>query len=112
MMTYLDVPTEDFAHAYQFKNVCKQIASASGTGLASVFMQDGLAAHRTHLVEHVTRFTPALQTPDALSPSSLAKISLEIDRQATLLAGMDMLHGFAVLCLVAAVFVLAQRSFR
>ncbi|MGN5476263.1 hypothetical protein ACTMU2_02430 [Cupriavidus basilensis] len=111
-MTYLDLPVEDFSHAYQFKNVCKQIASASGTGLASVFMQDGLAAHRTHLVEHITRFTPALQMPDALSASSLAKISLEIDRQATLLAGMDMLHGFAALCLAMAIFVLVQKSFR
>jgi MFS family permease len=111
-MTYLDLPVEDFSHAYQFKNVCKQIASATGTGLASVFMQDGLAAHRTHLVEHVTRFTPALQMPDALSAASLAKISLEIDRQATLLAGMDMLHGFAALCVAMAVFVLLQKSFR
>lgn len=111
-MTYLEVPVEDFSHAYQFKNVCKQIASAMGTGLASVFMQDGLAQHRTHLVEHITRYNPVLQAPDALSATSLAKISLEVDRQATLLAGMDMLHGFAVLCVVAAVFVLAQRSFR
>ncbi len=111
-MTYLEVPVEDFSHAYQFKNVCKQIASATGTGLASVFMQDGVAQHRTHLVEHITRYNPVLQAPDALSATSLAKISLEVDRQATLLAGMDMLHGFAVLCVVAAVFVLAQRSFR
>ncbi|MBF6988384.1 MFS transporter [Cupriavidus sp. IK-TO18] len=111
-MTYLEVPVEDFSHAYQFKNVCKQIASAVGTGLASVFMQDGLAEHRTHLVEQVTRFNPALQSPDALSASGLAKISLEIDRQATLLAGMDMLHGFAVICVLGAVFVLVQRSFR
>jgi MFS family permease len=111
MMTYLDVPTEDFAHAYQFKNVCKQIASATGTGLASLFMQDGVAAHRTHLVEHVTSFNPMLQTPDALSPAGLARISAEIDRQANLLAGVDLLHGFALVCVLAAVFVLVQKSF-
>lgn len=111
-MTYLEVPVEDFAHAYQFKNVCKQIASATGTGLASMFMQDGLAAHRTHLVEHITRFEPSLQMPDALSAAGLARISAEVDRQATLLAGMDMLHGFAAICLIAAVFVLVQKSFR
>ena len=75
-------------------------------------MQDGQAEHRTHLVEQVTRFNPALQSPDALSAAGLAKISLEIDRQATLLAGMDMLHGFAVICMLGAVFVLVQRSFR
>ncbi|WP_373375999.1 MFS transporter [Cupriavidus nantongensis] len=111
-MTYLEVPVEDFSHAYQFKNVCKQIASAMGTGLASVFMQDGLAQHRTHLVEHITRFNPALQMPDALSAAGLAKLSQEVDRQATLLAGMDLLHGFAALCVAGAVFVLVQRSFR
>ncbi len=32
--------------------------------------------------------------------------------QATLLAGVDMLHGFAALCLVMAIFVLVQKSFR
>jgi hypothetical protein len=75
-------------------------------------MQDGLAQHRTHLAEHITRFNPGLQLPDALSAPALARISQEVDRQATLLAGMDMLHGFAALCVVAAVFVLVQRSFR
>ncbi|MNW13833.1 hypothetical protein D3C71_2118810 [compost metagenome] len=75
-------------------------------------MQDGLAQHRTHLVEHITRFNPVLQAPDALSASGLARLSLEVDRQATLLAGMDMLHGFAAVCVVAAIFVLVQRSFR
>lgn len=111
-MTYLDVPVEDFSHAYQFKNVCKQIATAVGTGLASMFMQDGVATHRTHLVEHVTRFEPALQQPGALSAQALARLSAEIDRQANLLAGIDVLHGFALICVVGAVFVVLQKSFR
>jgi len=111
-MTYLDVPVGDFAHAYQFKNVCKQIASATGTALASILMQDGLAAHRTHLVERITRYDPLLQSPGALSAEALARISGEIDRQATLLAGIDIMHGFALLCMLAAVFVIVQKSFR
>lgn len=111
-MTYLDVPVEDFSHAYQFKNVCKQIATAVGTGLASMFMQDGVATHRTHLVEHVTRFEPALQQPGALTAEALARLSAEIDRQANLLAGVDVLHGFALACVLGAVFVVLQKSFR
>lgn len=111
-MTYLEVPSGDFAHAYQFKNVCKQVASAAGTALASILMQDGTAAHRTHLVERVTRFDPLMQHADALSASSLARLSAEIDRQAMLLAGIDVMHGFAQLCVGMAVFVVVQRSFR
>ncbi|WP_254600094.1 MFS transporter [Cupriavidus gilardii] len=111
-MTYLDLPVEDFAHAYQFKNVCKQIASATGTGLASMWMQEGAATHRTHLVEHVTRFEPALQQGGGLSAFDLARLSQEVDRQATLLAGIDLLHGFALVCVLIAGFVLVQKSFR
>lgn len=106
-MTYLDLPIDDFSHAYQFKNICKQIASAVGTGLASMFMQQGVATHRTHLVEHINPFESGM-----LSARQLASLSAEVDRQATLLAGMDLLHGFALICLVFAVFAVAQRRFR
>ncbi|MBY4898386.1 MFS transporter [Cupriavidus sp. AU9028] len=111
-MTYLDLPVQDFPHAYQFKNVCKQIATALGTGLASIWMQQGQATHRTHLVEHITRFEPMLQQPGGSTASTLAQLSQEVDRQATLLAGMDLLHGFALVCVLVAVFVAVQKSFR
>ena len=46
-----------------------------------------------------------------IKPTDAGKLRFG-NTQHTLLAGMDMLHGFAVICMLGAVFVLVQRSFR
>jgi hypothetical protein len=40
-MTYAEVQAEDFAHAYQLKNILRELAMAMGTGLAALQLQAG-----------------------------------------------------------------------
>ena len=35
-LTYADLSVDSFAHAYQFKNIVRQVATAGGTGMASL----------------------------------------------------------------------------
>ncbi|ALF88886.1 putative multidrug resistance protein EmrY [Ralstonia solanacearum] len=112
MMTYLDLDREDFAHGYQMKNIARQFATAVGTGLAATMLQTQQAESRSLIVAHVTRFTADLQAAGPLTVDRLARLSAEIDRQATLLAGTQLFSGFAVACGVFAVVVMVQRSLR
>lgn len=112
MMTYLDLDREDFAHGYQMKNIARQFATAVGTGLAATMLQTQQAESRALIVAHVTRFTADLQAAGPLTADRLARLSAEIDRQATLLAGTQLFSGFAVACGVFAVVVMVQRSLR
>lgn len=40
-MTFVDFTEDDFQHAYAFKNIVRQIATAAGTGAASLWLQYG-----------------------------------------------------------------------
>lgn len=38
MLTYVEIPVEDFAHAYQLKNILREAVGALGTGCAALFV--------------------------------------------------------------------------
>jgi len=107
-LTFLDTPLDDFSHTYQFKNIVRQVASAAGTGAAAQCLQYGEALARTHLVARVNPFS---MTP---LPHGAALISLsqQIDQQAVLLAGANLLAIVAPGCLLVAGFALWQRWLR
>ncbi len=67
-----------FPHAYQFKNILRQVALMAGTGLAGQWLQAGEAVARTapHWPRH------ALRLPVPLDPTALATLSQLIDQQA------------------------------
>lgn len=106
-LTFLETPLDDFSHTYQFKNIVRQVASAAGTGTAAQCLQYGEAIARTHLV---ARIDPFGTTP--MSGAALAHLSQQIDQQAVLLAGANLLAIVAPGCLLVAAFALWQRWLR
>ncbi|APF87147.1 MFS transporter [Ralstonia nicotianae] len=111
-LTYVDLPAEDFGHAYQFKGIMRAWAQAFGTLLATLMLQRGQAQHRTDLVGHVSALTPSWLWPHPLQGAELVRLSAEIDRQATLLACSDLFVWGAAIALVCAVAILVQRTLR
>lgn len=104
-LTFLDTPLDDFSHTYQFKNIVRQVASAAGTGTAAQCLQYGEAMARTHLVARVDAFGIAA------APHGVALINLsqQIDQQAVLVAGANLMAIVAPGCLLVAVVALWQR---
>lgn len=106
-LTFLDTPLDDFSHTYQFKNIVRQVASAAGTGTAAQCLQYGEAMARTHLVARVDVFGMAPRSQEAL-----VSLSQQIDQQAVLLAGANLLAIVAPGCLLVAAVALWQRWLR
>ncbi|WP_019449412.1 MFS transporter [Cupriavidus sp. BIS7] len=106
-LTWAEFSVDDFAHGYQFKNIVRQIASAAGTGLASLWLQYDEAIARTQLVASVTVFDfPQVE------PAELERLSRLIDQQATLIGTSNLLVLLAFACGVIAIVAVTQRSLK
>ncbi|WP_321943120.1 MFS transporter [Paraburkholderia tropica] len=104
-MTFVDFAEDDFQHAYAFKNIVRQIATASGTGAASLWLQYGEAIARTRLVERITPFDLGGMPP----MPELMRMASELETQATLVASANLLSWLAVFCGCVAVIALLIR---
>lgn len=104
-LTWAEFTVEDFAHGYQFKNVVRQIASAAGTGMASLWLQYEQVMARTHLVAKVTPY----DLKGVIEPSELVRLSRLIDQQATLIGTGNLLALLAFACAVIAMVAGLQR---
>ncbi|GAA7758003.1 MULTISPECIES: MFS transporter [Cupriavidus] len=107
-LTWAEFSVDDFAHGYQFKNIVRQIASAAGTGLASLWLQYDEAIARTQLVAHVTPF----EFQQGIDPAELARLSRLIDQQATLIGTANLLMLLAGACCVIAIVAVSQRALK
>ncbi|QET05787.1 MULTISPECIES: MFS transporter [Cupriavidus] len=107
-LSFLETSLEDFPHAYQFKNIVRQLATAAGTGLAAQGLQFGEAVARTQLVDRVDPF----RLGGVPSATALATLSQQIDQQATLVATANLLAIVGCGCLLVAVFAGWQRWLR
>lgn len=112
-LSYREVPHEDFAHAYALKNIVRQLANAFAAGVASQGWQHLGAEFRTVLVGRVDALNPLFaNSPWAEGPAALARLSLEIDRQATVLVGTALLADLALLCLLGIPLVFWQQRLK
>ncbi|MGC7402778.1 MFS transporter [Pandoraea pneumonica] len=107
-LTYREFTVDDFAHAYQFKNIVRQIVTAGGTGVASLWLQYGEAMARTQLVANVTPFS----VPPDTDAASLARLSQVIDQQALLLAASNLFALLSFVCAAVAIIAVVQRALR
>ncbi|MBN3856350.1 multidrug efflux MFS transporter [Paraburkholderia sp. Ac-20340] len=104
-MTFVDFTEDDFQHAYAFKNIVRQIATAAGTGAASLWLQYGEAIARSRLVDRITVFDLGGMPP---LPEMMAMAST-LETQATLVASANLLSWLAIFCAVVAVLALVIR---
>lgn len=99
MMTFVDMPTEDFAHAYAFKNIVREIVNALGTGLAVLQLHHGTAAAQAELqAATAEQLVPALD---------------DVFRQAAVsMAAGEILGVLAIACVAVAAVVVVQRTLK
>ncbi|WP_189535043.1 MFS transporter [Paludibacterium paludis] len=109
-LTYLDLGAADYAHAYQLKNMLRELAGAVGTGFACLQMQDYEAQARHALIRGLDDGALARAGLTADMPA-LARIAEEIARQAVLLACDHTLRGLAAMAGAMTLAVAWQRGF-
>lgn len=107
-LTWAEFTVEDFAHGYQFKNIVRQIATAGGTGLASLWLQYGEVVARTQLVARVTPF----DFPQGIEQVELLQLSRVIDQQATLISTSNLFALLSFFCIAIASIAISQKALR
>ncbi|WP_169149634.1 MFS transporter [Azoarcus sp. TTM-91] len=95
LMTFVDMPTEDFAHAYAFKSIVREIVNALGTGLAVLQLHHATAAVKLEL-----------------SAASGGVAEGLLQHTAVTLAAGDMLAWLAGACVLIAALAVAQRTLK
>ncbi|RQO77214.1 MFS transporter [Aquitalea sp. FJL05] len=110
-MTYAEVQVEDFAHAYQLKNIMRELAGALGTGLATLQLQAGEAEARLSLLGRLDGVT-LRQWEGGADAASLAQLSTQVTQQAVLIASDHALLSLAALAGLALLLSLWQRDLR
>lgn len=118
--TFRNVDEEVFSHAYQVKNVIREVANASGVSIATVILQMRSASHYQRLAESTASLGPwygngvpdplglAQQAPTA---EALAKLGGLMTQQATLMACQDYFWGLCIVAVVAATALGLQKKF-
>lgn len=110
-MTYAEVQVEDFAHAYQLKNILRELAAALGTGLATLQLQAGEAEARLALLGRLDGVT-LRQNGILPDMANLAAWSARVSQQAVLIACDHAFLALGLLSGLAMLFALLQRDLR
>jgi MFS family permease len=95
MMTFVEMPSEDFAHAYAFKSIVREIVNALGAGLTVLQLHHGSQAAQAALQ----------QAAPATAPDTLHGLALRA-------AAGDILTALAVACLGVATVAVVQRALK
>lgn len=126
-LTFRSVREEHFPHAYQSKNLMRQIAGSFSTAIAAITMQDRQFANLTRLQGELGPANPAAHDWIATMQSALAARGIApgeahaaaqdalahlLDQQALLLSCEDVYRLLAVLAAATAVIALVQRRLK
>jgi predicted MFS family arabinose efflux permease len=126
-MTFREMSTERFAHAYQSKNLMRQLASSFATALAAVLLQDREFVNHVRLAERIgsgsmqvrqwldhaqTSFSALGLTPEHAHKLALVEMNRTLSQQALLLASQDGYWMMAIFALVVVAVLLLQRRFK
>ncbi len=126
-MTFRELGDERFAHAYQSKNLMRQLASSFSTAVAAIVLQNREFVNRTELIGSLTStnaqasnwldsvqagFSAHSLAPSQATGAALAELERMVSQQTLLLACQDLYRFLAVLALATMVLVLVQRRFK
>ncbi|WP_047249274.1 MFS transporter [Chromobacterium subtsugae] len=117
---FRDIAPAAFGHAYQTKNIVRQVSISAGVALATVFLQARNALHYSRLGENFSWNTPQFVEvlhqmrqlmPELSDTQRLGVLAGELARQATLLSCLDFfrLESGIALGLAAAIACLRKR---
>lgn len=125
--SFLDMTDEkSFSHAYQSKNILRELANSSAIALATLFLQSRNAVHTTRLSEQVSSYNPVYQQQfDQLNQwfqsqgaaagqagaMALSEISHQLGRQSMLLSCLDYYQALMAVTVLVAVVIYRQKVF-
>lgn len=107
LVTLGGLPKDDLGAASGLYNLSRQLGGSFGIAVLSVVLDQRLALHRDHLLQHLQRTDPRLQErllelQRQFSPDqSLALLAEQVQQQAALLAFGDVFRSVAALFMVA-----------
>jgi len=117
--TFKDIEPDSFTHAYQIKNVVRQIALSSAISIRVLFLQERNALHYARLTEAFDQDNPNFnaavnqlhQNLPLLNQSELlATLVRQLSQQTTLLSCLDYFQGVFWVGLALATWVMIQRK--
>lgn len=119
--TFRQVDSDDFSHAYQSKNIARQLALSMAVAFSAIFLQWRNALHTSRIGEHLSRFslnyqqaTATFQARMPVRDSRLLDLMLvrQVRQQSSLISCLDFYWllqwagmGLAALLLLRIVFV-------
>ncbi|WP_454767131.1 MFS transporter [Cupriavidus campinensis] len=124
-LTFRSLAGDDFAHGYRSKNLIRQIASSFASALGAVLLQNRQFAVHTSLSQAIgqrpAEATHWMETAQAALTArgfdageahvgALVQLAAIVEQQARLIACEDLYRLIAVLALVAAIGMFAQRQ--
>ncbi|UTH74981.1 MFS transporter [Chromobacterium sp. IIBBL 290-4] len=117
--TFRRIAPAAFGHAYQTKNIVRQVSVSAGVALASVFMQARNALHYTRLAERFSWNSPQFvdtlhvlrqQLPDLSDTQRLGVLAGELAKQSALLSCLEFFRLECWIALALAMSLLAWRA--
>ncbi|MDR2851518.1 MAG: MFS transporter [Burkholderiaceae bacterium] len=125
-MTFRELGDERFVHAYQSKNLMRQISISTATALAAIVLQNRQFANHAELSSRIgsttqgdvwlhglqSGFTAAGLAPPQAHGAALAEIARVVNQQALLLACEDLYRMLTLFAVLTIGVVLFQRRFK
>jgi hypothetical protein len=119
--TFSQVDESAFTHAYQTKNIVRQVAISAAVALSTVFLQSRNALHYGRLGERYATGSPWLgdalgairqALPQLDAPRAMSMLVSELARQSMLLSCLEFYRLEMWLGLALAAFIALQKTFR
>ncbi|MEW9898666.1 MFS transporter [Chitinivorax sp. PXF-14] len=118
MNAYVGIDDDVFSHAYQTKNMLRELLNSTGISLATIVLQSRSSLHYQRMVERLDAVTlanagmPLAHVPTQQDASLLQAFASQIAQQATQLACLDFFRALVWLAAVATAIALLQRKIR
>ncbi|GGP24018.1 MFS transporter [Silvimonas iriomotensis] len=124
-LTYRELKAEQFAHGYRNKNLLRQWSGSLAQAVAAIMMQNRQAAVYDYYAGFANEFNPAFNhmiatlkavfmhegmPADEATRAALAQVAGVVDHQVLLIACNDLYRVLALLALVSAAIIFAQKK--
>lgn len=117
---FMNMDERTFSHAYQSKNVIRELASSFGITLATLFLQSRGAVHYSRLSENFSLFNPLYRQQveqldgilhDPGGQMALGVLARSVDRQSMLMSCLDYYQLLVVMAVIVGLIVYRQRVY-
>jgi len=111
MFTFSEIHDDVFSHAFQTKNMVRELASSAGVSIAIVLLRFRTSLHYARIAESLTAETVTARTGRLVDGTSLAPVFFRrAAHQADFMACLDVFYVLGALGVAALLVALVQRD--